>query len=63
MIAFDPDMPASEFFLEVCTIEDGVMRWKSNNWVPHAAMLTTARAVGISIDIAKCEEARKADRL
>ena len=59
---FSGEMSAHDFFLQVCTLDDGVLRWKTNKSVPHSDMIKIASDVGLPVDIAKCEAARAADK-
>jgi hypothetical protein len=57
-----PEMSAHDFFLQVCTLDDGVLRWKSNKSVVHHDMVKIASEIGLPVDIAKCDAARAADK-
>lgn len=56
------DMSVRDFLLQVCTLDDGVLRWKSNDSVPHGDMIDIALRAGLPVDVAKCDAARDADK-
>jgi hypothetical protein len=56
------EMSVRDFLLQHCTLDDGVLRFKSNNWVPHSDILDMAVRAGLAVDIAKCDAARAVDK-
>lgn len=43
------------------TLADGVLRWTSNGRVPPEDVVALAASLGLAIDEAKCDAARRAD--